>query len=57
MTEEKTITIELTEEKSAIMLISLELRKLYVPPHGLADKRRLNALVEELKKKHSEAFP
>ena len=57
MAEEKTITIELTEEKSAMMLISLDLRELYVPPHGQADKRHLKELIKELKEKHSEAFP
>ena len=50
------ITIELSEQDSAIIQLSLELREMYFPPHNLKDRRRLPELKKELAAKHNEVF-
>lgn len=53
---DKTMTVELTEQDSAIIILSLELRGMYFVPHNLPDRRRLTELKKELQKRHSEVF-
>lgn len=52
----RTITVELTEQDSAIIILSLELREMHFAPHAPADRDRLKELKKELSKKHEEAF-
>jgi len=53
---DKTMTAELTEQDSAIIIVGLELRGRYFPPYSLSDRKRLPELKKELQKKHMEVF-
>jgi hypothetical protein len=50
------MTLELTERRSAIVLISLELREMYMPPDDTEDAKLLVGLIDEIKKKHQKTF-
>ena len=52
----KTMMVELTEQDSAIIILSLELREMSFTPHNLSDRKRLSDLKKELQKKHNEVF-
>jgi len=54
--EQKKMTVELTEQDSAIIQISLELREMRFPPADLSDRKRLSDLKKELAAKHNEVF-
>lgn len=54
--EQVKLTIELTEQDSAIIQLSLELREMYFPPQNASDRRRLGELKKELSRRHDEVF-
>ena len=54
---EKTMNVELTEQDSSIIIVSLELRELTgTQPMNQRDRSRLPLLKKELAQRHAEAF-
>jgi len=54
--DQKKMTVELTEQDSAIIIIALELKEMNFPANNLSDRKRLSELKKELAAKHNEVF-
>lgn len=54
--EQKKITVELTEQDSAIIIVALELKGMYFATDNPSDRKRLSELKKELTDKHNEVF-
>jgi len=50
------MTVELSEQDSAIIIVALELREMQFPPNNYKDRERLPKLKKELSDRHNEVF-